>query len=307
MGKKSGSPPPPPDYAAIAREQAGLQRENIDAQTRANRPNQRNPWGQVNWSQDGQGNWTQETTLDPRLQGALDSQLDVQRGRSQLASSMMGSVSENLSRPFDFSALPAGASRIGGAEDYSTRAGDALFAQARSRLDPMFAEREDAMRSRMANMGFKQGDEGFDRAMGAFGRERNDAYDSAMRSAAQMQGQEASRMQGMDLSAGNFANLLRDRALSEGLQSRRMPLEEMNAVLSSHEVRAPQFQGFQGSGLGQTPDLMGAAQSTYQGQIDAFNARQARSQGLMGGLASLAGAGASVYGAMRGVPFGFGR
>lgn len=293
MGRKS-KPPPPPDYAALAQQQGEINRRMMQEQTRANRPNQFGPWGSVSWEEGPDGQWTQRTSLDPRLQGALDSQIDLQRSRSDLANSMMGSVGESLSRPFDFGALPDDAGPIGTADQYASRAGDALYQQFQSRLNPRFQQEEEAMRARMTNMGFKEGDEGWDRAMRNFARDRNDAYDTAMRSAAQLAGSEASRLQGMDVTAGNFRRGLRDRALNERMMQRRMPLQEMNMLLQGQGVENPSFQSFSQSGLAEGPDMYGAARDTYQAQVAQVNARNAGRDAMFGGVTNLIGAGARM-------------
>lgn len=110
MGKKSG--PPAPDYTAAANAQAAGSQANTTQQTWANRPDQTSPFGNVTWGSTqavdpstGQTvtKWTQNTTLDPKLQGALDSQMNLQQGRSDLAGSMLGGVQQTLGRPMDYS------------------------------------------------------------------------------------------------------------------------------------------------------------------------------------------------------------
>ncbi len=80
MGSKSKKPKMP-DYTALANQQAELSQKAVDKQTQANRPNQVNQFGSMNWSQDPQGNWTQTTTLNPQTQGLFDSYMQ-QAGQS---------------------------------------------------------------------------------------------------------------------------------------------------------------------------------------------------------------------------------
>ena len=97
MGKKSS--PPPPDYRGAAMEQAQASKENINMQNYANRPTVNTPWGQESWTTQavtdpatGQQvtQWTQNTTLTPELQSALNSQIALQQQRSNLAEGFMG-------------------------------------------------------------------------------------------------------------------------------------------------------------------------------------------------------------------------
>lgn len=110
MGKKSG--PAAPDYTATANAQAAASKEATTQQTYANRPDQTSPFGNITWSSSqgvdpatGQAvtKWQQNTTLDPKLQGALDSQMQLTQGRSDLANSMLGGVQQTLGQPMDYS------------------------------------------------------------------------------------------------------------------------------------------------------------------------------------------------------------
>ena len=92
MGKKSG-PPPPPDYSSMAEKTAASSQE---AQTRAdwaNRPDQVTPWGSQKWESQAMVDpatgktvtkWVQNTTVDPKMQEALDAQQNVDNAKSQL-------------------------------------------------------------------------------------------------------------------------------------------------------------------------------------------------------------------------------
>lgn len=112
MGKKSG--PPAPDYTKAAEAQAASSERNTTMQTWANRANQTTPWGSSTW-QASQAidpatgkpvtQWTENTTLDPRLQGALDSQIAMQQGRSDLANSLMPRAQQEFGQAMDWSGL----------------------------------------------------------------------------------------------------------------------------------------------------------------------------------------------------------
>lgn len=114
-----GKAPPAPDYTGAAIAQAQASKENINMQNYANRPTVNTPWGQESWTTQavtdpatGQQvtQWTQNTTLNPELQAALDSQIALQQQRSNLAEGFMGRVGESYSKPFDWENLPQMAS-----------------------------------------------------------------------------------------------------------------------------------------------------------------------------------------------------
>ena len=109
MGKKSG--PKPPDYTKAAEAQGAASKEVTNMQTWANRADQTNPWGSTSWNArpvtdpaTGQSvtKWTESTTLDPELQHALDSQIALQGGRSDLANSMFPRAQQEFGQPMNW-------------------------------------------------------------------------------------------------------------------------------------------------------------------------------------------------------------
>lgn len=115
MGSKSKAPPPP-DYTGAALAQGQASKENLNMQNFANRPTINTPFGSESWQTSATTDpatgqrvtqWTQNTTLNPALQQALDSQISLQQGRSNLAEGFMGRVADEYKQPFDFANLPA--------------------------------------------------------------------------------------------------------------------------------------------------------------------------------------------------------
>ena len=111
-----GKAPPAPDYTGAALAQAQASKENLNIQNYANRPTVNTPWGTESWTTQavtdpatGQQvtQWTQNTTLNPELQAALDSQIALQQQRSNLAEGFMGRVGESYAKPFDWENLPS--------------------------------------------------------------------------------------------------------------------------------------------------------------------------------------------------------
>lgn len=114
MGGKA-SAPATPDYVGAANTQAAASKELTNIQNFANRPTINTPFGTQSWGTNsavdpatGQTvtQWTQNNTLAPGLQSALDSQIGLQNDRSQLASGFMDRVSNEYSKPFDYQSLP---------------------------------------------------------------------------------------------------------------------------------------------------------------------------------------------------------
>jgi hypothetical protein len=150
-GKKGEEQPAVPDFTGAAQEQARQSQEFVDAQTRANRPNQQGPFAGSDWSRDPvTGEWTQRVTLTPGLNEAAQS-ITSGLGQGQLD--------------------PAAARE---------QAIGAAYNQATSRLDPQWAQREEQIRTRLSNQGLVPGTAAYDAAQRDLGMSRNDAYAQAL-------------------------------------------------------------------------------------------------------------------------------
>lgn len=311
----SKSTPAAPDYTGAAQAQAESSREVTEQQTWANRPNQVTPFGTQSWTSTptydpttGQtlNRWTQTTTLDPASQAALDSQQQLQAQRSGLAGSMYDRVAQEYGTAPDYSqytslATTPQAMSFGGSSPYSKQAEDAIYGQFSSRFEPQAQQATDARRTQLYNMGLREGDEAFDREMNNLSQQQQDARLQAQYQATIGAGQEASRMQGMDINAGqatygqqmtsaNYQNQLRQQQIAEDMQRRGYSLNEINALLTGQQVGMPSMPGFSQASASQPVQYNQAAQSQGQYNLDAYNAGQAGLQGLYSGLGSAAGA-----------------
>jgi hypothetical protein len=108
----SKSTPKAPDYTAAAQATAESSRDVTEQQTWANRPTINTPFGQQSWdvtptwdpsTEQYLNSWTQNTNLTPEAQQALDSQLALTQGRSNLAEGLLGRVQEEYGAPMDWS------------------------------------------------------------------------------------------------------------------------------------------------------------------------------------------------------------
>lgn len=264
MGKASA--PEAPDLAGAARETAKGDLESSRYTTKANRINQINPYGKLEYTQDPNDpdKWTQIQTLSPEAQDTVNRQIALSNDYAQIAQTGLDKARATLEDPtLDVSQLPARAINVG------QTAQDALM----SRLNPRFAQQEEQLRTRLANQGITLGSEAYGREMNQFGQQRNDAMMQAA-------------LQGINLDQANRSAALQEQAY---LQDR--PLNLVNALKTGAQVQSPQFQQFAQQQTTAGPNLLGAAQAQYQADIDAFNAEQAQSGGLMSGLFGLGMAG----------------
>lgn len=221
---KGGSTPPAPDYTAAAEKQSAASKEIATQQTWANRPNQNTPWGSTFWTSEGQidpatgqavTSWTQNQSLDPKLQGALDDQLAIQSGRSQLAGGFMGRVAEEYSQPFDWESLPGMAGTpqqqftygrdadVGGVRQITQAQGAPALVDERHRIEqglfdrmrPEHDRQTAQTQTQLANQGLTPGSEAYNLELQRISDQQSrDRY-----GALEMGGQEQQRLQGMQL------------------------------------------------------------------------------------------------------------
>jgi hypothetical protein len=116
---------------------------------------------------------------------------------------------------------------VGGQGQYMNQAGDALYRQATSRLDPQWAQTQADTDAKLANMGLVRGSDAWNREQQNISQQRNDAYNQANFSAIQATGQEAQRQQGMDIAAGQFGNV----ASKQDLDAQIARQQAQNAAL----------------------------------------------------------------------------
>ena len=268
MGKGGGGAPPPPDYAAAARETAQGNLDAARANIAANRVNQYTPYGSLEYNMAGEdkyGNpmWSARQSLAPDQQKLLDIQNQLSIGTGQLGQKGLGYVENMISQPFDTSKL------VSTGFDPSQSYQDAYM----QRLQPQIEQGREALDVKLANQGIPVGSEAYKRAMMSQGQKENDLL-----AAATTQG----------FGVGQQA---RQQGFNELAYQRNEPINTLNAVRSGAQVQSPTFvnPAMQANTAG--PDLLGAAQSSYNAQLAGSNAQNASNNSMTSGLMGLAGAG----------------
>lgn len=243
-GKKTV--PPAPDFSAANA-----------AQTKANRPDQTNAFGtSTHWNPDG----SQTSSFGGGL-GAAAGNLE-----NQLAAS--------TASPMDFGSLP----ELQYGQDAFNRASDAAYKQETSRLDPMWGQREEAERARLANQGLDPGSEAFQHAMDDFGRGRNDAYQGAINSSIGLGQSAANQM-------FNQSSAARTQRLAEMLLGKKLPLEMLQGLGGfTGQAGFAQDQGLTATGMQAAQDL-----ARYQQQQQQDSDLGGGIGGILGLLGKIAG------------------
>lgn len=190
--------------------------------------------------------FTRTTTLSPQ-QAAIKAQQDKARlGLSELATNQTAFLKNYMSKPFN-----------GSNEAVEAR----LLELGRKRLDPMLAQQDEALRTRLANQGIKEGTEAYRREMTTQGQSRNDAYNQLILNG-------------------------RSQAFQEAQAERNQPINEITALLSGGQVSTPQFMGTNMPKI-PTTDVAGLINENFNQKMNVYNQQMAQRQGLLGGLFGL--------------------
>jgi hypothetical protein len=259
-----------PDYRGAAQETAAGNVAAAQTATAANRVNQVTPYGNLTYSESGtdsQGNprWTATQSLSPDQQELYNYDVATSKGLGQLQQKGLGYVSGMLDQPFNTGSL------VKTGFDPSQSYQDAYM----KRLAPQLAQSREQLDQQLANQGIKLGSEAYNRAKALQAQKENDI------------------LLGATTQGFGVGQQARQQGFQELAYQRNEPINTLNAVRSGSQVQGPQFVNTPQQATTAGADYMGAAGLTGQANIANANAENARTNAMMSGLFSLAGAGVS--------------
>lgn len=161
---------------------------------------------------------------------------------------IMGQFGSTYANPFNFS----GPGMVSG-DQARDQAISGAYNQATSRLDPQWDQRQSQMQTQLLNQGLDPGSEASQNAFSQFGRDRNDAYGSAMNSAI-----------GQGTAAGSAI-------FNQGLQSHNTAYDEQMGQYGMPMAMAQALGGFT-----QQPGYNGTAGTNYLGALGLKDASRFR-------------------------------
>ena len=249
MGKKS-DPPPAPDYRGAAQEQAQSSKDTAVYNAWLNRPTINTPFGTQSWENtptkdpvtgDTVSQWTQNNYLSPDQQGALDSQMRIQGGRSGAAETLLGQATGAFQKPFNWDEMP---SKPGSLDE----AQQSAYGKMSAMLEPGRSRATEALDTKLANSGLPINSEAYNRAKQNL-QTGFTQQDQAMMAQAMGEGR----------SDVNAQQTMRSAAIAEEAQRRGMTLNELNALLTGQQVNMPTMPGFSQAQGAQGAQYMDAA------------------------------------------------
>jgi hypothetical protein len=277
MGKKA---PSAPDPAATAAAQSAANKEAVTESAKVNQINTVSPYGSTSWSGEiGAPDRTQTTTLSPSGQTQLNQQNQVAEGLGNKALQI-----------YDY--LPTDQFNYDGikqvSDNYDTNrqaATDKVYGMLTNNTQRDFDRSEETLRSKLASQGLGKNNEDYKREMEAFNDSKNTAFNNASATAYTQGLNEANN-------AYNTDTQTRNRQISERLQERQVPANELSAILQG----TPAFTNPQTPNTAQysvnAPDVAGLVNQGYQNQLAQSNQRAQKFGSTLGNLGSI---GATLY------------
>ena len=263
--KDSPDPPATPDYTGAAIATAAGNADAARIAAKANRVSQYTPYGNIVYTpgiNNDPDQWRADITLSPEQQQLLNYQNQASLGLGQTMTQGLSYVQNMLDNPFSTANLPQQAINPG------QTAQEAIM----SRLEPNWDRREQQLRTQLINQGIHEGTDAWNNGFNDLNQARNDAELQAA-------------LQGMGI--GQQA---RQQAFQEQAWQRSEPLNTLNAVRTGSQVTNPTFANAPQQATTQGPNLLGAANMAYQGDLNRYNAQQAQQGNFMNGLFGLGSA-----------------
>lgn len=261
MAKKAPDPTPPTETSAA---QTGSNVSTAIANAFLQNPNEITADGTKTQDVTGSYSWTDEYTGQTydiptfTVTQTLSAEQQAIKDQQDAASLNLATLGNNLSDTM-------GSKLTGNFELGNEAVENRLFELGSARLDPMFADREEDLRNRLANQGIKAGSDAYEREMNNFNQSQNDAYNQLL-------------LQG------------RGQASQELLTEDNQRINQIGALLSGGQVSQPNFMtGYDVTGI-PTTDNAGII-ANYDQQLAANAAQNAAGIGSMisgiGGLFAL--------------------
>jgi hypothetical protein len=253
------SPPSPPDPKQTSAAQTGTSVSTAIANAMMGNVNQNTPDGSLNYSQSGTYKftdpYTKQTyeiptftatqTLSPIAQATKDQTSQAQLNLGKIANNQSAFLNDYLGKPVDL----------------NTATEDKIDQLGRARLDPQFAQQEEALRTSLINRGIREGSPAYTAAMNQFDQGKNDAYNNLYLNG-------------------------RAQGAQEALAQRNQPINEITALLSGSQVSQPNFVNPNMPTI-PTTDNAGIINQNYNQQLQNWQASNSMTNSILGGLFGL--------------------
>ncbi len=293
MGK---SAPKAPDPFKVAQAQSGMNTDTAITQQLTNMVNQENPWGCVNYEQNGSTGFTdssgryrsvpvftQKTTYSPQQQAIFDASTQAQTNIANIASEQSANIRNYLNNRFDFG------SEFQAPEDFKFNnqdAADWAYDLGSKRILPQQQQDRAALETQLVNRGLRPGTAAWNSELERLGRTQSDQLNQLALTGRQQAFNEQLQGYGTNFNTDLAA---RQQAFNEAVTTRNQPLNEIASLLSGSQIANP---GQASPGTPQATvagvDYTGLVGQQYQAEMQAHQAGMGGLFGLAGTLGSAA-------------------
>lgn len=290
---KTTKPPPAPDPYAASAAQTQANKEAVAEAARYNMTNEVSPYGTLTYNRatdtTGPGEYVREVALSPEGQRQFDIQNQISELLGNYAISRAGDVSTDS---FSLDGLPAAPDPTAFGQD-AAAVEKATYDSIMSRLNPDFADQRLDFANMMETRGLPTGGGAYTKGLRPILDAQTSATEQAARDAVTAGRAEQSRLFGL-------SGATRDRALSEMLTERSIPINEVSAALQGSPAMAtPQFAG-QWQAPTTPTDVAGNIYGSWQADAQRASILNQANAAKWGGIYGLIGqgaqAGAMAYG-----------
>lgn len=258
MGKKAPAPTPPTETSAAA---TGTNVSTAIANAFLTNMNETGPDGSKTFDQTGSTQitdpYTGKTYDIPRFSvtTSLSPQQAAIKAKQDAASLNLADLGQNLSGTL-------GQQLTGNFKLGNEATESRLFDLGRKRLDPMFAQKDEDLRTRLANQGIKAGSQAYDRELALQGQQQNDAYNNLLLTG-------------------------RGQASQEALTEDNQRINQISALLNGGQVSMPNFMTGAGIQGAPTTDNASIIANNDNQRMAAWQSQQAAMGSAIGGLGGL--------------------
>ena len=283
------------DYTKAAKVQAQGNLAAAQQAAAANRVNQVNPYGSIQYYQSGvdaQGNptYSAAASLSPEQQALLNAQNYQSLGLAQTANQAVKNVYNTYGQQFDVQPY----AQMGLNPSTSMQGWDRASNLLMQRLQPQIDRQEQRLEQQLANQGISRGSEAYTRAKQDLAMQQNDLLNQA-----QLQSQAIQQnLFNQEVAGQTFNNAARLNNFQLASYLRGLPLQELNALRQGSQVTNPSFIGVPQQGTVSGPDTLAAYQAQQNANIAAANRDAASRSNMTSGLFDLGG---SVLGNLGGI------
>jgi hypothetical protein len=155
-------------------------------------------------------------------------------------------------------------------------------------LEPQYSQQRQQLQTQLANQGLSMDSEAYKNAMGNMDRQQDWSRTQAANNATLTGQNYENQLFGQGLNNAQLGNSARAQQLQQLLTLHDQPLNEYNSMLSGTQIQTPQFQGSP-SVMANAPSYQNAANTAYQGQLNAYNSQVGSQNSFLSGLMGLGG------------------